>query len=726
MSTRGRSRKKTASKTPARLAQHVLRTDEHNEAILEVSTTPASASSPIVRLAAQAMSPLCAAVAKAAAGVVAAALPSIPEMSTVTSHNLDGQDQQPEDEPCTPRCTSPVHQDDDNLFSPSKPIVQQQPAVHQSTLDEHHVNDAVHSKQQPPVNLDALDNAVVDPPPTISLGRQLYSWVIMRHHPSLFGCTVCVLLLLQLLISFTSHAATSRHHQQQLSDQHAVLMSLQQQLQDVQKQLQHLPYIQSKSMQAENRIVDLFSAQSKLKVSVEQLAGTTRKVQYNLHSMKSSLQQKHPILWQLLSSAAVQDGQQHEQQGLEVALPTQQHSSNSTAEATAFHSSSQDKQQQLELLAGLWHLVPARLLDTIQQEVRQQLTKQLPPVNLAAARCGASIAYHSPMASPATLQLASNQSFSPIKHLVAGLHQVIQAKLSQPASRSGSTAGMPTAGNMVSSVLLGPNAQQLCVPFQAYPAATLEIQLPQPAHITSVTFHHPSAAAMGCKVQPPGHTNRWCSSTASQLLIAYVNSSSCSIDASNVNGSSKVQLCSTMAAAAAAQQPHYGQQDGDSSDRSDVHDVNRTQQLLDVHEHKLLSGAATSGETADYAKIGRSILAHGVEGAQQLVQLQPLGPAAGSIVVPVAADLGPRHTATSSSSSGHEGSRSVLADRLVVQVRQSSGHPDDGGVTDTAAGAAGAVKSSSQAGRGLGDAGGVMCLYRITVQGTPTDAASFC
>jgi len=128
MSTRGRSRKKTASKTPARLTQQVLSIEGDNEASLDMSTTPAPASSPIVRLATQAMSPLCAAVAKAAAGVVAAALPSIPETSTVTSHNLDGQHQQPEDELCTPRCTSPVQQDDGNpVFPKHNHCVQQQP-----------------------------------------------------------------------------------------------------------------------------------------------------------------------------------------------------------------------------------------------------------------------------------------------------------------------------------------------------------------------------------------------------------------------------------------------------------------------------------------------------------------------------------------------------------------------------------------------------------------------
>jgi len=89
-------------------------------------------------------------------------------------------------------------------------------------------------------------------------------------------------------------------HQQQLSVQDATLMSLQEQLQDVQKELQHLPHIQGKLVNAEQRAVDLFSAQSQLKFTVEQLAGTTRTVEYNLHSMKNLLRQENP-LWQLLS-----------------------------------------------------------------------------------------------------------------------------------------------------------------------------------------------------------------------------------------------------------------------------------------------------------------------------------------------------------------------------------------------------------------------------------------
>eukprot|EP00775_Hariotina_reticulata_P011212 gene11212-biopygen13117 len=744
MSTRGRSRKKTASKTPARLTQHALSTDDrHHEASLElfqVSTSSAPASSPIVRLATRAMSPLCAAVAKAAAGVVAVTLPTIPETSTVTSHNLDDQDQRPEDEPSTPRCASPV-QDDGNLLSPDNTTMQQQPhpvAVHQPVLDERHLEDAKHGKQECPATLDSVDQAGGAPPSTVSLRQQLYNLVIMRHRPSVLFCAVCVLLFLQLMMSFQSHSTISRRHQQQLSAQDARLLGLQQQLQDVQHQLQHLPHIQSKMIQSDERVSELFSAQSQLKSSVEQLAGTTQQLASNLHSMKNSLQQGHP-LWQLLSAVTVQDEKQHDQQAMEAASPAKQHSSSSAADASAAQTPLQDyeqnqnkpllqdQQQQLRSLAGSWQFIQARLLASIQQEVQQQLTKQLPAVNLAAADCGAYIAYHSPLAPPAPPQqaAASDRSLGAIKNFVAGLHQVIQAQLSQPAIRFKSiAAGTRIADNMVNTVLLRPNAQQLCVPFKAHPAATLEIQLPQPAHITSVTFHLPSAAAAGCAVHPPAPANFWCSATASQLVIAYVNSSSCSGNAGNgaSSSSSKGKLCSATAASTATQQPHLGVQTDGSSARSYVPDGDGGEEQPDFSGRQLFSGAKAADDAADVVRSSNSILAHGVEGAQQQVQLEPLGVTAGSLVVPVAADPSAGHISMGSSSrtssSYHIGRRSVLADRVVLHVSRSYQHPHQSvAVTDLAD--TGANGSGSQAGPGVGGGGGVVCLYRITVQAMP-------
>jgi len=45
--------------------------------------------------------------------------------------------------------------------------------------------------------------------------------------------------------------------------------------------------------------------------------------------------------------------------------------------ASAAHSSLQDQQQQLELLAGSWQRMEARLLTSLQQEVKQQMASSL-------------------------------------------------------------------------------------------------------------------------------------------------------------------------------------------------------------------------------------------------------------------------------------------------------------------------------------------------------------
>jgi len=134
----------------------------------------------------------------------------------------------------------------------------------------------------------------------------------------------------------------------------------------------------------------------------------------------------------------------------------------------------------------------------------------------------------------------------------------------------------------------------------------------------------------------------------------------------------------------------------------------------------------TLGNTSGDAQTVQSILAHAVQGAEQHVATAACGaccwqhsgacllPTLHRTTVPVEAEAATVVVEAGVYWLTGWWCRSVRA--AVIRMMST--------LTDLAG--TGAVESNSQAWPGLDVKGGVMCLYRITVQGTPTDTGSFC
>jgi hypothetical protein len=698
MSTK-RGRKKAAAKPAAPVVQD--EEPEFTAADLQATTKHAVPPSPIVTLAKQAITPVVAA-AKRAASTIAAALPAIAEASAVDAAGLDFDQQQHPDSPRSPtgqknpfsEPPSGLHDDlslqDDDAATGSD---QQQHGMHSSISRE---RDDLDDELEPQQDQQQQTKAAAAGLLGVQLKQQALlrlrsvgGWFAVQRSSGLLPVLALSMLLLAGLggavflqgSALKAQQGTIAQQQQQVAAQQTALAALQVQLQQAQQQLQALPDMQQLQDAASSCKVglgDLGSSQDSLQETLDALATLAGQLEANISSLSqaSALGQK---AWQLLEAAtaanAAGDGNAAAAAAAVVAAPAllQQ-----TQQQQALAQQLQDSMAVLDTL-----------LTTIQQEVKQQLTAALPPVDLALADCGARIVFHTPLNSTAMATSASAADAahtagiaSPASGPMHWLQQQVARRLlpgsavaaKQPqgpllsaaqinsiilrpqSAFPASTAGAVLAGNRaVQSQSSIPCLPLLLAPGNASAAAAvLEIALPQLATIQSVTFHHTSSA-----LEHFGGSH--VAATPGVVRIALANSSSCATGICSAVGNAALVTNTTTSAAGAADEAAA------AADGAVAEDVPQLQPA--------------------------AMLAAGVVGVQQEVQFDVKSFASGRAVVKIHAAAAAGIEPAAAAANGASG---VVADRLIVHV-----------------------SSRVSGGEGL-------CMQRISVQGVPLDPAAFC
>jgi hypothetical protein len=638
------------------------------------------------------------AAAKRAASTIAAALPAIAEASAVDAAGLDfDQQQQHPDSPRSPtgqknpfsEPPSGLHDDlslQDDAAAPGSD--QQQHGMHSSISRERDELDdelePLQDQQQQQAQAAAARLGAQLKQQALLQLRSLGGWFGAQRSSGLLPVLALGMLLLAGLggVVFLQGSAlkaqqgTITQQQQQVAAQQTALAALQVQLQQAQRQLQALPdmqQLQDAASSCKAGLGDLGSSQDSLQETLDALAALAGQLETNITSLSqaSALGQK---AWQLLEAATAAN------------TAGNGDAAAAAAAVVAAPALLQQTQQQQALAQQLRDSVAIldTLSTTIQQEVKQQLTAALPPVDLALTDCGARIVFHTPLNSTAlAVAAAAAASGGPTAGTTSPASGPMQWLQQQVARRllPGSTAGAKQqqgpllSAAQVNSIILRPQsafpastastvlAENRAVPIQtsipclplllapgnaSVAAAVLEIALPQLAAIQSVTFHHTISAVerFDGYAAAPG-----------VVQIALANSSSCASGICSAVGDAALVTTTNSSAADAA--------DDAAADVTVVDDECRP---------------------AD-------VLAPGVVGVQHEVQFEAKSFASGRAVVKVQAAgavLGDQSAAAATAASG------VVADRLIVHVSSSMG----------------------------GDEG--LCMQRISVQGVPLDPAAFC
>lgn len=663
MSTK-RGRKKAAAKPAGPVLPD--QEPEVSPAELQATAKPAAPPSPIVTLAKHAITPVVAA-AKRAVSVIAAALPAIPEASAVDAGGLDFDKQHHPDSPRSPTGqTNPFSerqtvlrdafslQEDDAAQGSDQQQLRQgmhsSGSLQRDELDEELEPLKEEQKQQQasaaaPLGVRLLQHALL-------LWRNLSAWFgAQRSSGALPVLALGMLLLAGMLGMLFLQGSALREQQsmisqqqQQVAAQQTALAALQEQLQQAQQQLQGLPdmqQLQHDASSCKTGLDGLGSSQDSLQETLDFLAALAGQLEHNVSSLSqaSTLGEK---AWQLFGAATGSNG----------AAMT----ADAAAAAVAAPALLQQTQQQQELAQQLQQSMAVldTLPATIKSEVQQQLSAALPPVDLALADCGARIAFHTPLNSTALAAAAAGASTAVSAAAPSGAMQWLQQQVAQRLLPGGMAAARQQQGQLlgaaqINSIILRPQrafpaspalagnsaaaaadpsqGSISCLPLLLAPAggsaaaaAVLEIALPQPAAIESVTFHHTTSSAEqhGSYGAAPG-----------MVHIALANSSSCPAGLCSAVGHAAVMNINASAA--------------DAVDAVD---------------------AAASGDDA------QSVLARGVLGVQQEVTLCPESFAGGRAVVKIQ----PAATAAADGESSAGGGRAgVVADRLIVHVSSSMG-----------------------------------------------------
>jgi hypothetical protein len=695
MSTK-RGRKKAAAKPAAPLLQD--EEPEFSAADLQATTKPAAPPSPIVTLAKQAITPVVAA-AKRAASTMAAALPAIAEASAVDAAGLDFDQQQ--QHPESPR--SPTGQR--NPFSePASGLrgdlsLQEDDAVPGSDQQQQHGIHSSISEQRDELDeeLDPLQGEQQKTKAAAGLGAQLKQQALLQLQSlgGWFGAQrssgllpvlalgllmlagLCAMVMLQGSALKAQHE-TITQQQQKVAAQQTALAALQVQLQQAQEQLQALPdmqQLQDAASSCKAGLGDLGSSQDSLQETLDSLAALAGQLETNISTLSdaSALGQK---AWQLLEAAT--------------AANAAGEGDGTAAAAVAAPALLQQTQQQQALAQQLQESMAVldTLPSTIQQEVKQQLTAALPPVDLALADCGARIVFHTPLnsttlaaAAAAASGVPTAGSGSPASGSMRWLQQQVARRLLPGSAAAANQQQLPLlSAAQVNSIILRPPgvfpaspagavragdgavpspSSIPCLPLLLAPgnasaaAAVLEIALPQLAAIHSVTFHHTSGATgrVGSYAAAPG-----------AVRIALANSSSCPTGVCSAVGNAALVMNTNSSTAGAADE----------------------------------AAAAADGTVAEDVPQPADVLAPGVLGVQQEVTFDADSFTSSRAVVKVQAAAVGDESSPSAAAAAAEGLASVVADRLVVHVSSSIG-----------------------GGEGL-------CMLRISVQGLPLDPAGFC
>jgi hypothetical protein len=520
-------------------------------------------------------------------------------------------------------------------------------------------NSTSHQRDELDEELEPPQDAQQQQMPAAALGAALGSRLWQQAQHQLLGLTTwfyvqCssgvlpVLLLSSLVLAgfcgmvilqgsaLRTQQNTIVEQQQHVAEQQTALAALQEQLQQAQQQLRALPdmqQLQDDASSCKAGLDGLGSSHNSLQGTLDSLFALAGQLKSNMSSLSqaSALGEK---AWQLLEAAAP-------------AGSTAEAGGAAAAAAVAAPALLQQTQQQQALAEQLQQsmVVLDTLPATIKQEVKQQINAVLPPVDLALADCGARIVFHTPLNT--TVAAATSASAAPASGAMQWLQQQVAHRLlpgHAAASRqqqrhmlsaaqinniilrphSGFPARAALAGTGAAATAAPSQGSVVCLPLQltsangSATAAALEIALPQPAAIRSVTFHHvlTGQQQQGSYDAAPG-----------ALHVAFANSSSC-----------PAGICSAVGHAAVAN----------------------------------ISSTDAPEDAAPGDK--QSVLAPGVTGVQQEVRLHPESFAAGRAVVKVQQAAAAPAAADDSSSSAAAGDvAGVAADRLVVHVSSSIG-----------------------------------------------------